>query len=184
MGGGGQAPGCRAGRDMIAGPTEVMVIADSTARSVMWQPTCWPRLSMMRTPTAWCVTTDLRLAEALPAALEQALAASPRAAVARFPDPERSHHLGAVDRRRPGRQPPGAGASRDSDPGPGVARGPACEAPSFLRPDSPERWEHRRPESCCRPRHGTVASRSGVRFRQAHQLDPIHRYGCSMMPTR
>jgi histidinol dehydrogenase len=71
------------GIDMIAGPTEVMVIADATANVNHVAADLLAQAEHDEDATAWCVTTDLQLAEALPAALERALAASPRAAVAR-----------------------------------------------------------------------------------------------------
>jgi histidinol dehydrogenase len=71
------------GIDMIAGPTEVMVIADATANVSHVAADLLAQAEHDEDATAWCVTTDLQLAEALPAALERALAASPRAAVAR-----------------------------------------------------------------------------------------------------
>jgi histidinol dehydrogenase len=68
---------------MIAGPTEVMVIADATAKVGHVAADLLAQAEHDEDATAWCVTTDLQLAEALPAALERALAGSPRAAVAR-----------------------------------------------------------------------------------------------------
>jgi histidinol dehydrogenase len=71
------------GIDMIAGPTEVLVIADSTAKVEHVVADLIAQAEHDEDASAWCVTTDLQLAEALPAALDRALAASPRAAVAR-----------------------------------------------------------------------------------------------------
>jgi histidinol dehydrogenase len=71
------------GIDMLAGPTEVLIIADATARVEHVAADLLAQAEHDEDATAWCVTTDLQLAEALPAALEQALARSPRAAVAR-----------------------------------------------------------------------------------------------------
>lgn len=71
------------GIDMIAGPTEVLIIADGTADIGHVAADLIAQAEHDEDATAWCVTTDLQLAEALPAALERALAQSPRAAVAR-----------------------------------------------------------------------------------------------------
>ncbi|HTO73426.1 MAG TPA: histidinol dehydrogenase [Gemmatimonadales bacterium] len=71
------------GIDMLAGPTEVLVIADGTAKVAHVAADLIAQAEHDEDAVAWCVTTDLQLAEALPAALEQALSRSPRAAVAR-----------------------------------------------------------------------------------------------------
>jgi histidinol dehydrogenase len=71
------------GIDMMAGPTETVVIADSTADPV------WVAVDMVaqaehdEDATAWCITTDHRLAERLPDALDEVLQRTRRAAVAR-----------------------------------------------------------------------------------------------------
>jgi len=71
------------GIDMIAGPTEVLVLADHTARPERVAADLIAQAEHDEDAVAWCVTTDPALAEALPAALEAALARAPRAAIAR-----------------------------------------------------------------------------------------------------
>jgi histidinol dehydrogenase len=71
------------GIDMIAGPTEVLVIADATARPELVAADLIAQAEHDEDATSWCVTTDPALAEALPGALERALARAPRAAIAR-----------------------------------------------------------------------------------------------------
>ncbi|HEU5040281.1 MAG TPA: histidinol dehydrogenase [Gemmatimonadales bacterium] len=71
------------GIDMIAGPTEVLVIADGTAAPARIAADLIAQAEHDEDAVSWCVTTDPALAAALPAALEAALAAAPRAAIAR-----------------------------------------------------------------------------------------------------
>ena len=71
------------GIDMIAGPTEVLIIADATASPARIAADMIAQAEHDEDATSWCVTTDAALADALPAALETALAAAPRAAIAR-----------------------------------------------------------------------------------------------------
>jgi histidinol dehydrogenase len=71
------------GIDMVAGPTEVLIIADATARADRIAADLIAQAEHDEDATAWCVTTDPGLADALPAALEAALARAPRAAIAR-----------------------------------------------------------------------------------------------------
>ena len=73
----------RVGIDMIAGPTEVLIIADSTARPERVAADMIAQAEHDEDATSWCVTTDPDLAEALPLALERALAKAPRADIAR-----------------------------------------------------------------------------------------------------
>jgi histidinol dehydrogenase len=73
----------RVGIDMIAGPTEILIIADSTARPERVAADMIAQAEHDEDATSWCVTTDPDLAEALPAALERALAQAPRAEIAR-----------------------------------------------------------------------------------------------------
>jgi histidinol dehydrogenase len=73
----------RVGIDMIAGPTELLVIADSTARPERVAADMIAQAEHDEDVTSWCVTTDPDLADALPAALERALARAPRAQIAR-----------------------------------------------------------------------------------------------------
>ena len=71
------------GIDMIAGPTEILIIADGTASPRHVAADMIAQAEHDEDATSWCVTTDVALADALPAALESALAAAPRAAIAR-----------------------------------------------------------------------------------------------------
>ncbi|MEP6571853.1 MAG: histidinol dehydrogenase [Gemmatimonadota bacterium] len=71
------------GIDMIAGPTEVLIIADSTAKVRHVAADMIAQAEHDEDAVAWCVTTDHQLAEDLPGALEQALGLTVRAAVAR-----------------------------------------------------------------------------------------------------
>ena len=71
------------GIDMIAGPTEVLIIADASARPERIAADLIAQAEHDEDAVAWCVTTDPALAEALPAALESALTLAPRAAIAR-----------------------------------------------------------------------------------------------------
>ncbi|MGH7497705.1 MAG: histidinol dehydrogenase, partial [Gemmatimonadales bacterium] len=71
------------GIDMIAGPTEVLIIADASARPARIAADLIAQAEHDEDAVCWCVTTDAALADALPAALEEALARAPRAAIAR-----------------------------------------------------------------------------------------------------
>jgi histidinol dehydrogenase len=71
------------GIDMIAGPTEVLNIADGGASPARIAADLVAQAEHDEDATSWCVTTDAGIAEALPAALEAALAGAPRAAIAR-----------------------------------------------------------------------------------------------------
>jgi len=71
------------GIDMIAGPTELVVLADGTAHPARVAADLIAQAEHDEDAVSWCVTTDPALAEALPAALEAALAQAPRAAIAR-----------------------------------------------------------------------------------------------------
>jgi histidinol dehydrogenase len=71
------------GIDMIAGPTEVLVLADHTASPARVAADLIAQAEHDEDAVSWCVTTDPALAEALPAAVEAALARAPRAAIAR-----------------------------------------------------------------------------------------------------
>ncbi len=71
------------GIDSIAGPTEVLVLADDSADAGRVAADLIAQAEHDEDAAAWCVTTSSRLADALPAALDQALAAAPRAAIAR-----------------------------------------------------------------------------------------------------
>jgi histidinol dehydrogenase len=73
----------RVGIDMIAGPTELVVIADQTARPERVAADMIAQAEHDEDASSWCVTTDPDLAEALPGALEQALARTPRGPIAR-----------------------------------------------------------------------------------------------------
>jgi histidinol dehydrogenase len=71
------------GIDMIAGPTEVVVLADGTARPERVAADLIAQAEHDEDACAWCVTSDEALADALPDAIEAALARAPRAAIAR-----------------------------------------------------------------------------------------------------
>ena len=73
----------RVGIDMIAGPTEVLIIADGTAQPERLAADMIAQAEHDEDATSWCVCTDPDIAEALPAALDRALAQAPRAAIAR-----------------------------------------------------------------------------------------------------
>jgi histidinol dehydrogenase len=71
------------GIDMIAGPTEVLIIADGSASPARVAADMIAQAEHDEDATSWCVTSSAALAEALPGALEDALARAPRAAIAR-----------------------------------------------------------------------------------------------------
>jgi histidinol dehydrogenase len=71
------------GIDMIAGPTEVLILADASARPERVAADLVAQAEHDEDACAWCVTPDEALAEALPEALEAALERAPRAAIAR-----------------------------------------------------------------------------------------------------
>ncbi len=71
------------GIDMIAGPTEVLVLADGSADPGRVAADLIAQAEHDEDACAWCVTPDRALADALPQALERALADAPRAAIAR-----------------------------------------------------------------------------------------------------
>ncbi len=73
----------RVGIDMIAGPTEVLIIADATARPERIAADMIAQAEHDEDAVSWCVCTDPDLVEALPAALEQALSRAPRGEIAR-----------------------------------------------------------------------------------------------------
>jgi histidinol dehydrogenase len=73
----------RVGIDMIAGPTEVLILADQTARPDRVATDLIAQAEHDEDATSWCVTTDPDLAAALPDALERILARAPRGAIAR-----------------------------------------------------------------------------------------------------
>ncbi len=73
----------RVGIDMIAGPTEVLIIADGSARPERIAADMIAQAEHDEDAISWCVSTDPDLAEALPLELERALSRAPRAAIAR-----------------------------------------------------------------------------------------------------
>jgi histidinol dehydrogenase len=73
----------RVGIDMIAGPTELLIIADSIARPERVAADMVAQAEHDEDAVSWCISTDADLAEALPAALERALGGTTRAAIAR-----------------------------------------------------------------------------------------------------
>jgi histidinol dehydrogenase len=73
----------RVGIDMVAGPTEVLIVADATARAERIAVDLIAQAEHDEDATSWCVTTDPDLAEALPAEIDRRLASAPREAIAR-----------------------------------------------------------------------------------------------------
>jgi histidinol dehydrogenase len=73
----------RVGIDMVAGPTEVLIVADASARADRVAADLIAQAEHDEDATSWCVTTDPDLAEALPAELDRSLASAPRGAIAR-----------------------------------------------------------------------------------------------------
>lgn len=71
------------GIDMIAGPTEILVLADERARPERVAADLIAQAEHDEDATAWCVTTSTALADELPGALERALSGAPRSAIAR-----------------------------------------------------------------------------------------------------
>ncbi|HEX2251476.1 MAG TPA: histidinol dehydrogenase [Gemmatimonadales bacterium] len=71
------------GIDMIAGPTELLILADGTARADRIALDLIAQAEHDEDASSWCVTTDADLAEALPRVLDDALNRNPRAAIAR-----------------------------------------------------------------------------------------------------
>ncbi len=71
------------GIDMVAGPTEVVIIADGTVSAVHVAADLVAQAEHGEDAAAWCITTSTALADALPAALERVLATNSRAAIAR-----------------------------------------------------------------------------------------------------
>lgn len=71
------------GIDMFAGPTELVVIADLTAQADRIAADMVAQSEHDEDATAWCITTDVVLADQLPDAIEAHLKRNPRAAVAR-----------------------------------------------------------------------------------------------------
>ena len=71
------------GIDMIAGPTEVLILADDSADVDDLAADLLAQAEHDEDAAAWLATTSTELAAALPAALERALGQAPRAAIAR-----------------------------------------------------------------------------------------------------
>jgi histidinol dehydrogenase len=71
------------GIDMVAGPTEVVIVADATAQLDRVAVDMIAQAEHDEDATSWCVTTDPDLAQALTGALERALDRTARAAIAR-----------------------------------------------------------------------------------------------------
>jgi len=71
------------GIDMIAGPTELVIIADSSSRPDRVAADLIAQAEHDEDATAWCITTDLELADRLPGELNRLLTRNPRAEVAR-----------------------------------------------------------------------------------------------------
>ena len=71
------------GIDSIAGPTELLVLADDSAMAARVAVDLIAQAEHDEDASAWCVTTSSALADALPAELERALQVAPRAEIAR-----------------------------------------------------------------------------------------------------
>lgn len=71
------------GIDAIAGPTELLVLADDSVDATRVAVDLIAQAEHDEDASAWCVTTSSALADALPAALEAALQQAPRAVIAR-----------------------------------------------------------------------------------------------------
>lgn len=71
------------GIDMVAGPTEVLVLADDSADPDLIACDLIAQAEHDEDAGAWVATTSRELAAAIPDALERALATAPRAAIAR-----------------------------------------------------------------------------------------------------
>lgn len=71
------------GIDMIAGPTELLVLADATSDPVRIAHDLVAQAEHDEDASCWVVTTDPSLARTLPPALDAVLARAPRAAIAR-----------------------------------------------------------------------------------------------------
>src|SRR5881398_3519244 len=70
------------GIDMLAGPTEVLIIADRTADVRHVAADLIAQAEHDEEATAWCVTTSPELADCVDAELERQLARAPRRAIA------------------------------------------------------------------------------------------------------
>lgn len=71
------------GIDMLAGPSEVLVVADETARTEFVAADLLSQAEHDPLAAAYCVTTSARLAAELPAELQRQCAALPRQAIAK-----------------------------------------------------------------------------------------------------
>jgi histidinol dehydrogenase len=71
------------GIDMIAGPTEIVIIADSTADPEKVAVDLIAQAEHDEDASAWLITTDSQLADRMPRALERRLARNPRSEIAR-----------------------------------------------------------------------------------------------------
>lgn len=98
------------GIDMVAGPTEVLVLADDGADPAHLAADLIAQAEHDEDAVAWLATTSARIADAMPAALERALAVAPRAAIARealrrnglvLLVPDRDALVAVADRRAP-----------------------------------------------------------------------------------
>src|SRR4029077_485377 len=185
------------GIDMVAGPTEVLILADSTARPERVAADLIAQAEHDEDASAWCVTSDEALADALPGALAATLARAPRAAIARVAL-ERNGLLVVVPSLEEGievanlRAPEhleivAEGADRIAADGRhagaiflgGDTPEPVGGHPGGPRPVPPRAGG--RPPGRPQPRaadgrHGPVRVALGsLRLRQAHQPDPVQR---------
>ena len=73
----------RVGIDMIAGPTELLIVADASAQPARVAADMIAQAEHDEDAISWCVCTDTDLAEALPSELDRALSRAPRETIAR-----------------------------------------------------------------------------------------------------
>ena len=94
--------------DSLAGPSEVLIVADAAATPTGWRPTCWPRPSTARAPWAALIDIGGELGERVAAAV----AASPpsshdhdNVAVVACPTARRRWRSSTLRARAPGAAP-------------------------------------------------------------------------------
>ena len=144
------------GIDMIAGPTEVLIIADESALPERVAVDMIAQAEHDEDATSWCVTTSPDLAEVLPAALEAALAVTPREPIARQALERNGlivlagsmrEAIEVVNRRAPS-------TCRSLQTAPSGSPAPSGTlGPSFWATALPSRWATTSPgpATCCRP---------------------------------
>ena len=167
------------GIDMIAGPSEVLVIADKDNDPAWIAADLLAQAEHDTAAQAILITDDAGFGRAVAAAVETELATLPRAERgARELGEFRRHHPGREPRRAPrARRPPRAGASRDRHrrsrgAGRRASAMPARSSSAATRPKSSATMSPGR-TTCCQPR-ARARFASGprrARFHEAH-LDP------------